>query len=346
MEQLKERWVDVFITKDNVDARNGTLYEEDDEFVGHVLSVDFFTGEPETAKIVPYATEWLGLAFTHDYSSTKPIHERLLNAKVGELIRVGTATTDGYTDWLTVTEVRKDVTKLWNGTSSPLYLSTASNASETTDVLTVNTRKTLSTPFLAVRVNMNLDCTSVPAAAKGGPTNGLADRHKPLFYTKYSGLTGSADYPAYYYPAFMSKQWLNGNSLRANLENYIREIYEIRLIGYTLVNKRQIGVQHGHELIDDDYLIMRIGGVPGRVISNNSFCRGAFAVVHAGHGHDNLQGAVEFHIFNKDGLASHTFSPPSSMLKTMEIELLSRDGGPAQFGRIHLWFQLRVGSGM
>eukprot|EP00964_Phaeocystis_antarctica_P164336 scaffold142229_cov169-Phaeocystis_antarctica.AAC.1 len=60
------------------------------------------------------------------------------------------------------------------------------------------------------------------------------------------------------------KQWRTGQSLTAELDHGVKQVEEVRLMGYSLINKRQVGPQHAHEMIQDDYLILRIKEVEGR----------------------------------------------------------------------------------
>ena len=93
---------------------------------------------------------------------------------------------------------------------------------------------------------------------------------------------------------------------------------------------------------EDDYLILRINEIEGKVISNNRFVNGAFAVLHAGSSHNNSVGAIEYHMFDTvNGIVTHTLNG-NNVLRNLTLELTDRRGQPAHFGRLHLWFKLHV----
>jgi hypothetical protein len=83
------------------------------------------------------------------------------------------------------------------------------------------------------------------------------------------------------YPMYHMKEWRTGQSLTAELDHGVKQVEEVRLMGYSLMNKRNVGPQHAHEMIQDDYLILRIKEVEGKVISNNRHANGAFAILYA-----------------------------------------------------------------
>ena len=104
-----ERVMDVFVTKTDTD------YTYDDSFVGTVMSVDFDDSAPDTAKIVDYATEWITSSSPGSDKHSKR-SQKTDELEVGDLVRVGAVHTEGYTDWLTVLEVKDDVDKITNST--------------------------------------------------------------------------------------------------------------------------------------------------------------------------------------------------------------------------------------
>ena len=52
----------------------------------------------------------------------------------------------------------------------------------------------------------------------------------------------------------------------------------MKLIGYSVFNKRQVGFQNAHEVIQDDFVALHINEVEGGVISNNAAANGLRSV--------------------------------------------------------------------
>lgn len=147
------------------------------------------------------------------------------------------------------------------------------------------------------------------------------------------------------YPMFHMKQWRTGQSLTAELDHGVKQVEEVRLMGYSLINKRNVGPQHAHEMIQDDYLILRIKEVEGRVISNNRHANGAFAILYAGSNADNTKGGVDVHRYDTDGIVRQRVDATNSVMRNLTVELLDRTGQPAHFGRLHLWFKILASHG-
>ena len=133
--------------------------------------------------------------------------------------------------------------------------------------------------------------------------------------------------------------------LRAALDHGVKQVGEIRLCGYSVLNKRQIGLHHSHEVQADDYIIMRIDEVEGHVVSNNRFANGSFAVLYVGSSSDNITGAIEYSRFDPDGIVSQRVDATNTVLRNLTFNLTDRRGKPAHFGRLHLWLKLWVTHG-
>lgn len=147
------------------------------------------------------------------------------------------------------------------------------------------------------------------------------------------------------YPMYHMKQWRTGQALTAELDHGVKQVEEVRLMGYSLINKRNVGPQHAHEMIQDDYLILRIKEVEGRVISNNRHANGAFAILYAGSNADNTKGGVDVHRYDTDGIVRQRVDATNSVMRNLTVELLDRTGQPAHFGRLHLWFKILASHG-
>lgn len=141
------------------------------------------------------------------------------------------------------------------------------------------------------------------------------------------------------YPLYLNKRWSYKSTLQANLNFSIKCISMIKLVGYSIVNKRQVGVNNQHEMINDDYFVLNIRELEGKVISNNVHTHGAFAILHCPLG-DRSEGTVEHSIFEPNGIVNHYFDNPDSSVRTLTVSITDRQGNPAHIGRLHLWFKL------
>ena len=378
-----ERWLDVFITKSDQDQSSGEAYNLDEEFCCSVQSVRFAPGYPETAFITEGQSNWLLPTWTLEYENAESRSEPVLSMKAGDLVRIGGVETEGFTDYLTVLEVRH-ITTLANGTDEAVSISTATTRtaaditfelakpSTTAEVanpsgsgpdIQVQTLVTANFDFasgqflsypvkstgiahIAIRVNATFNCTGIPPKypkatkaaylyAGADPSDiGLKDRHDAK--TEAKGGAG------YFYPMYKSTHWANnGRTLRATLNQNVKQVKAVKLCGYSLVNKRQPNIQSMHEIQVDDYIILKINEIAGNVVSNNGFAQGSFAILPAGSHADNSTGAAEVHRYEADGLHCQTISTPHS-IQTLTLEVMDRLGRPAHFGRFHLWFKLLV----
>ena len=366
----------MFITKSDQDQSSGEAYNLDEEFCCSVQSVRFAPGYPETAFITEGQSNWLLPTWTLEYEKAESRSEPVLSMKAGDLVRIGGVETEGFTDYLTVLEVRH-ITTLANGTDEVVSISKATDSGRSTIMYdlqkpaqlqhggakTIQTLVTddfdqaigqgLSWPVqstgiahIAIRVNATFNCTGIPPkypkATKAdylyaGAIHsdiGLKDRHEAR--TEAKGDAG------YFYPMYKSTHWANnGRTLRATLNQNVKQVKAVKLCGYSLVNKRQPNIQSMHEIQVDDYIILKINEIAGNVVSNNGFAQGSFAILPAGSHADNSTGAAEVHRYEADGLHCQTISTPHS-IQTLTLEVMDRLGRPAHFGRFHLWFKLLV----
>ena len=91
----------------------------------------------------------------------------------------------------------------------------------------------------------------------------------------------------------------------------------------------------------DDYFVINIDGVHGRVISNNRHVNGSFAVLHAGVGDDaEHNGGQEFHMHDPNGLTDISFEQPVSNMNHLTVKVSDRLGNAPHVGRLHLWFRV------
>jgi hypothetical protein len=406
MSACNERWVDVFITKsaddpttrglNNNDASTGTNYGYDDEFCCSVQSIEFDPDDnTSTAYITTKNSEWILPTWSHAsrYGSAAAATSPYADLKVGDLVRIGGIPQSGFTDYLTIVEIRK-VIYLANGTAGAVTFADNVDSSAQTNIKAdgtghkfaapsatsvpgttrdpgtaneTNDRLTLSTigiARIAIRVNASLNCTQLPEDALRRSTQEVVHRQDVSGYSnRFATLefrneayeymsTNRAAYAAetpstenFYYPLYRAKNWAHGKELVARLDHGVKQVAAVKLLGYSLVNKRQVGVQHAHEMQADDYLIMRIKEIDGHVISNNHYADGAFAILRAGDTSNMIVGAAEFSSYEPNGIVCVPVHTSHSTVRNLTIEITDRLGAPAHFGRLHLWFKLLVTHG-
>jgi hypothetical protein len=149
----------------------------------------------------------------------------------------------------------------------------------------------------------------------------------------------------YFYPLYKAANWVKGTTLVAKLDHGVKQVSAVKLVGYTLVNKRAVGIQNQHEMQSDDYLILRIKEIEGHVISNNHHAHGAFAILRTGTSENLLHGSTQFSAYEPSGIVCVPVHSTNATLRNMTIEVTDRMGKPAHFGRFHLWFKLLVTHG-
>ena len=381
------REIDVFVTKPETDYA-GTSYEFDDDYLWTVQSCIFNPAEvggPNTAYIVQAETNWL--IATYSVDETAPHANRV---EVGDLLRVGSVTTSGYTDYLTVLET-KEVSAIHNSTASNLQISrkeyhngvsgaykylpsvtvTGSTGSSGDDLpptaLTALSKLTVTASTqtvtkgtvasLAIRINMNINATDLPDdlpnstkayqlhgfAKQATSDGGITGWQQDLETRSKAGVSGTeTDHEGDYYPLYKAKQWVRkGRMLTAELPSSAQKVTRVKLMGYTLMNKRQPSINVHHEISSDDFLILKIKEFHGRVISNNQFANGAFAILQAGTSLANKNGVVEVEQYFPEGYADVLVNQPV-VCRSLTLEVLDRLGRQASFGRLHVWLKLTV----
>ncbi len=226
----------------------------------------------------------------------------------------------------------------------------------------------------ALRLNASINATKLPSfIGSGGPvgtiplTSENSQNHAFIRQAAYKNTSNPSQYfcdlstrdhaydfltpgpnnpdEKYYYPLYKAKNWVSGTVLTAKLDHGVKQVAAVKLLGYSLVNKRAVGIQHAHEMQADDYLILRIREIDGHVISNNKYANGAFAVLRAGDSTHQVQGATEFSAYEPAGIVCVPVHQTNSTLRNLTIEVTDRLGRPAHFGRFHLWFKLLVTHG-
>ena len=129
--------------------------------------------------------------------------------------------------------------------------------------------------------------------------------------------------------------------MSVNLDYGVRRVEWIKLVGYSVFDKR---------LVDDDWIALHIKGLSGGVVSNNAYAHGCFAILHIGGEskptqRHKLSGAVEYHTHEPGGIFHLDLAKQHSPLRELRLQFVDRNGRPAHFGRVHLWFRVCVAHG-
>lgn len=346
----KQKLLDVFITKDSSNYRG----EFDDEFLGPVWSVEIL--QDGTAAVVNKSSAWV----TWCKGITSP------DLNVGDQVRIGNTATDFFTDVCTVLQ-KLQITRICNAVShdgitsnvgllqpngTTLTLTKADppdppgDDQMATTTLPYGTAVTLpQNPWYAYRLNLNTNVTDIRGAIPYEITHlQNAIQNTALFNRRHqfrhSHGSASSD-EQLYYPLYKVKRWLPGSGeLSVNLDYGVRRINTVTLIGYSVFAKRTSGFQNTHEAFDDDWVALHIKGMTGDVVSNNEFANGSFAVLHMNGPVNTSSGAVEQHVHDSQGLFKLNIDGAS--MRELHLKFVDRNGDPAHFGRIHLWFKLGV----
>ena len=360
----------------------GTSYRFDDEFCCSVQSIEFDTEDVGglNAYVTPHDSEWILPTWSADneYGHADARLSAYSQIQVGDLIRVGGTSHVGFTDYLTVME-KREVKYLCNATNSKVHFQKSASSgvdgtnrlvvpTATSSTLNVTTSgnhvKVLSTSgiaHIALRVNAAIHCTNLPSTAvrrdQGEATHrqstgshfhsDLEHRQHAYEYLSDERLAYPGEDPGfasekYYYPLYFAKRWVDNKELVAHLDHGVKQVAAVKLVGYKVANKRQVGVTHAHEMAADDFLILRIKEVDGRVISNNAYANGAFAILRSGDTSHNFVGASEFSVYEPTGIVCVPVRSSNNTMHNLTIEITDRLGNPAHFGRLHLWFKLLV----
>ena len=359
-----DRWIDVFVTKPDTGI-DKQPYEFDDQFACSVHSVEIDPTDRTKAVLVNKLTDWIMPAWTKSYASATYAdgrgtdygphnHDVFKDIEVGDLVRIGNVASNGHTDYLTVLEIIQ-IDKLYNGTPGVVPLE--NNGTDTLAEDGNHSIGKLGIAHYALRLNLSLNATDMPsyaakdsvATAKRDAEGHPSETNRLTIATRNQGTQPikilKRDDEKNYYPMYTTKRWLAGSTLRAALDHGVKEVRAIQLVGYSVANKRQVAVASGHEMQNDDYEILRIGEIPGHVISNNRFANGAFAVLYVGSTHDNQVGAIEYSKFEPTGILTQRVDASTSVIRNLTVDITDRLGQPAHFGRMHLWFKLLVAHG-
>lgn len=152
-----------------------------------------------------------------------------------------------------------------------------------------------------------------------------------------------------YFPVYRMKDWRHeklqqDHPLRVKLDYDVKLVSRVILHKYSIFGKRQIEKEDASQMPDDDYFVLRIREVDGKVVSNNPNADRCFGIIQLGGDlatSDNT-GAQEFTAtMTAENVMVLDVVPPKK-IQTLTLDVLDRDGNPAHFGRIHLWLKLEV----
>ena len=100
------KWVDVFVTRADEDSSNSEKYSFDDVFCCPVQSVHIDPNNPEHAYITETESEWVCPLWTVEYDLEAAKGSHYNDIQKGDVIRIGRIENGGFTDYLTVVDVK------------------------------------------------------------------------------------------------------------------------------------------------------------------------------------------------------------------------------------------------
>jgi len=145
-----------------------------------------------------------------------------------------------------------------------------------------------------------------------------------------------------WYPLYRATRPLS--EFKVRLPNDIRCIHEIKLVSFSLDDKRDAGFQNHHDYLKDDWLALHIKELSGDVISNLRGLNHAFATLCVQGTADRSQGALQVYdrSDSKNGLMRKIFPQPRRDIRDLTFSIQDRKGDPAHPGRIHLELEMLV----
>lgn len=371
---------DCFITRSStfsISADSGKVeYTSDASFATPVWSVSIDPVNTGYASITTRETDWLAPRFPKDFDSADLKNPRYdvpyRDLQVGDLVRVGTTHTGGYTDYMVVLEVR-EVTRYYNNTGVTVPL-----ARDNSTTLVNNTGSDYWAPSSAglankiFRVNVKLDATTLPISPNQIPLNqnhNLNPAANPITLTTHYHASSGAGYPylsnpaswfttktstmpaavsmeEFCYPLYLVRAPTvvgASSELKLDLASSARKLKRLTLQGYSFDLLADAGVQADHlsDPITCGWVAMRIRELQvGTVVSNNAVAHGAFAILSSGSGIDNVNGSRAYRdsAHTEQGISTVEFNPPR-ILGNLTVELSDRLGRPVKVGQANFWFK-------
>ena len=335
----KQEWRDIFLTAPDYN-------ETDDEFVCPMHSVRLVkSGDKIGATVVEEECDCLMPAYPALMNAEQ--NTAVMGLQVGDMIRVGQATHGSFSDYVTILELI-DIDELANTFQIALDVGAAPTIASGAKVLKDQTPlKEYPANRRALRISTALECTSLPhkwptftTALTTRQAADLDTRTQAIAYTK-----DTTSMQKYFWPVYKQRKWTHANQptrsvLRLQMPTSIRQVSSIKLMGYSMVHKRAVGILQQHEMHSDDWFALRLKEVSGDVLSNNSHANGCLYVLHTGNGTNKVNGSVELYGYDPQGLATASFTPTN--LPSITVDITDRLGNEAHFGRMHLWLRVLV----
>lgn len=374
---------DCFITRSSafsISADSGKVeYTSDATFATPVWSVSVDPLDPTKAAVTTRETDWLAPRFPGDFDTADLLNPRYdvpyRDLKVGDLIRVGAAHTGGFTDYMTVLEI-KTVSHYYNTIGSGVndFIPFSRGG---TNVVGGGASYVVQGSGLAgkiIRVNVKLNATNLPVAPNQIPQNTTHNDavptpisvryHRATNVNNDSGFnylsnpaawytTKTATYPSgdnsmeqFCYPLYVVRAPVvagPGSELKLDLASSARKLKRLTLQAYSFDLLADAGVQADHmsDPITCGWVAMRIRELQtGTVVSNNLNAHGAFAILSSGSGIDNVNGSRAYRdsAHTEHGISTVEFSTPR-ILGSLTLELTDRLGRPVKIGQANFWFK-------
>lgn len=141
----------------------------------------------------------------------------------------------------------------------------------------------------------------------------------------------------------MYKLRTSENVLRLPLDNRIKQVHAITLLGYKLGALLEADNVAHHETKVDDYAILHVEGVNGKVMSNVPAADGAFAVLRLNAEVENrtMGETVEHSHYDPKGIVTQRLETTHRM-RELVVHIKNAAGEPMRTGRAHLWFRLQA----
>lgn len=358
-----------------------TQYTADSKFCCSVVNIEPDPQTPTEACVVSKAagSEWLLPRFPGSYDSADLLDPAFevpyRDVKAGDVVRVGSAHTGGYTDYLTVLEVRDFATIVnTTGVGWPMSdgLGWGGGAGAPTVLVPGTSSPLANLSRKGIRVNKRIDCTSLPTwptdATHG---NALAaqvnitqiDQNQGSPWLSNPGKWFAETTPTlptvvamnaqhqeqFFYPLYRVIPWRctgPDSELKLSLNTGGKKLHSLTLHAYAFSVIGDPGLHNDQDrsVIGREYYSLSIRELVGDVVqSNNSHVDGAFAVVYVGTAVDNASGTQEYRDshWQPHGLATARFRTPLNV-GSLTLELRNRRGEAAQLGHAHFWLSGEV----
>lgn len=367
-----EVWQDIFLTKPD-------YAEMDDEFVAPVMSVEV-QRKAGSGKIFARThlegSNWLALAYPANAPAAEIARWRALQA--GDMIRVGTADNDDFSDYMTVMEtvdadeLQNPGSKRWNVCASDTD-NALTHEEATAHIVSGGTATEETLPgdgglptgsLRCVRVNAAIDVSTIVDKVTDRsfdvnvtPHSVSVDESNRGEVSVYYPLSGTRPYAGsdrremFFFPCYRQRAWVQHNQpqttvLQMSMPSNVKKVRAVKLMGYSLSHKRTIGVQHAHEQKEEDWYAIRIKELRtnSAILSNNSHADGALHVLYCGRpATTGKPSSTALYQYDGDGLSCVAFSPVN--LPSITVEVVDRLGGEAHFGRMHMWLRVLITRG-